>query len=117
MIAPRKLPIARVGEIPVGRTKSFRFGTANGIAFNNQGVIQAYVNRCTHMGGPVELRTKKTGETVLQCKWHEAEFAPDTGRAIEGEAPQGTFLAPIKVLEEGGELFALLVLPDDPFAF
>ncbi len=116
MIRPLKLPIAKVGEIGVGRTKSFRFGVSEGIAYNDRGTIKAYVNRCTHMGGPVAL-CQSEGKDVLRCRWHQAEFSPETGTAIEGEAPQGTMLAPIEVIEENGSLFATLTLPDDPFNF
>ena len=112
-----KLPVAAVGEIPLGRTKNFRYGVAEGIAFNDQGVIKAYVNRCTHMGGPVALDRSEEGAVVFRCRWHQADFAPETGAAIEGEAPQGTMLTPIPLIEEGGKLFAMLTLPDDPFNF
>ncbi len=110
----RKVPIARIGEIPVGRTKAFRYGVANGIAFNDHGTIKAYVNRCTHMGGPVELIESRD---IFRCRWHQAEFNPHTGEAVEGQAPQGTFLQPIKVESEGENIVGVLELPDDPFSF
>lgn len=112
-----KIPVAAVGEIPVGRTKAFRYGHADGIAYNDQGTIKAYVNRCTHMGGPVALGRGESGQTVFRCRWHQAEFAPETGEAIEGEAPKGTMLTPISLVEEDGKMFAILTLPDDPFNF
>ncbi|MBM3204418.1 Rieske (2Fe-2S) protein, partial [Candidatus Uhrbacteria bacterium] len=104
----RKIPIARINEIPVGRTKSFRFGVTNGIAYNDGGEIKAYVNRCTHMGGPVELDQKSA---TFKCRWHESAFDPKTGNAIEGEAPQGTQLKPIELVTEGEQIFAVLELP------
>ena len=112
----RKLEIAKEGEIAEGRTKSFRFGTANGIAYNDHGTIKAYVNRCTHMGGPVELGKTK-GEPVFRCRWHMAEFKPGTGEAIEGEAPQGTRLKPIELVIENGMVYGVLELESDPFSF
>jgi nitrite reductase/ring-hydroxylating ferredoxin subunit len=112
----RRVPVAQIGEIPPGRTKTFRYGTANGIAFNKEGTVVAYVNRCTHMGGPVELKEKQ-GTPVFRCRWHEAEFNPTTGQAIEGEAPQGTKLTPIELTIEGDTIFAVLELADDPFSF
>lgn len=105
----RKLPVAKVGEIPPGRTKAFRFGHANGIAFNDGGTIKAYVNTCTHMGGPVEL---VSGKNVLRCRWHQAEFNPHTGDAIEGEAPKGTRLKPIELVIEGDQISGVLELTD-----
>ena len=120
----RKILIARVGEISEGRTKLFRFGIANGIAFNDAGEVKAYVNRCTHMGGRVELIDKSKGksqsskveEIVFRCRWHQAEFDPRSGEAIQGEAPKGTRLEPIELVIEDHQIFGLLKLPEDPFA-
>jgi nitrite reductase/ring-hydroxylating ferredoxin subunit len=112
-----RVPVAAIGEIAIGRTKNFRYGINEGIAYNDQGTIKAFVNRCTHMGGPVSLCRSEKGTMVLRCRWHQAEFAPETGEAIEGEAPQGTLLSPIPLIEEGGKILAVLLLPEDPFNF
>ena len=60
----RKILVAKQGEVEVGRTKSFRFGPHAAIVYNDAGVLKAYMNRCTHMGGPVELKDKK-GQPVF----------------------------------------------------
>lgn len=112
----RKLLVAKINEVPVGRTKHFRFGYAEGIAYNDRGVIKAYVNRCTHMGGQVDLVADRP-RPVLRCRWHAAEFDPATGQAICGQAPQGSVLTPIQLVEENGQVLAVLELPDDPFGF
>lgn len=114
MSVTRKIFIADEGQIPVGRTHVFRFGVSNGLAMNDGGVVKAYVNRCTHMGGPVELIP---GKGVLRCKWHQAEFNPATGEAIEGEAPKGTRLTAIQTVVEEGKIYGILELPEDPFSF
>ncbi len=108
----RRVSIAKVGEIPIGRTKLFHYGAIHCIAFNDQGTVKAYVNRCTHMGGPLEL-VKPKG--VLRCRWHLAEFDPRTGGALEGEAPKGTALKPIELEVEDKEIFAVIKLPEDSF--
>lgn len=108
----RKILVARVGEIEVGRTKSFRFGPHAAIVYNDGGVLKAYMNRCTHMGGPVELQ-QKGGAPVLRCRWHEAEFSPCTGEAIEGEAPEGTRLAPIVLTQEEDAFYCTFRSSDD----
>lgn len=110
----RKIAVCRIGEIEPGSTKSFQYGAAKGILYNDGGALKAYVNRCTHMGGPVGLT--KDGK-LLRCKWHGADFHPCTGEAIEGRAPKGTFLQPIELEEESGQVVAVLELPDDPFSF
>ncbi|MCE9586023.1 Rieske 2Fe-2S domain-containing protein [Candidatus Uhrbacteria bacterium] len=113
MAIVRRMAICAVGEMAPGSTRAFSYGPATkGIAYNRDGVIKAYVNRCTHMGGPVALH----GGDKFRCGWHGADFDPCTGAALAGQAPSGTFLKPIEVIEENGQLFAVLELPEDPFA-
>lgn len=112
----RRIVVAKEGELGEGRTKAFRYGVSQGIAVMTGGALRAYVNRCTHMGGPVEL-ANKDGSPLLRCRWHRAEFRADTGEAIHGEAPAGTRLTPIELVREGDEWIAQLVLPTDPFSF
>lgn len=109
----RRIVVAKTGEIPDGATKSFSFGPVKGLAINRNGVLKAFVNRCTHMGGTLDLQ--KDGST-LRCRWHGADFHPETGEAIDGQAPRGTMLEKIILQEESGEIFAMLELPEDPFA-
>lgn len=107
----KKLPVARVGEIAPGKTKVFRFGVQNGIAYNDNGVIRAYVNACTHMGGPTELCESGT----LRCRWHEAEFDPKTGIRVCGQAPEGTTLQPIALETDNDQIVAIFEW-NDPFS-
>lgn len=108
----RKIKIGAPADIKENQPIPFHFGPIRGIAFKRGETCKAYVNRCTHMGGPVDFC--HTGR--LKCGWHGAEFDPDTGSAIEGEAPPGSFLKRIDLVEEDGILYALMELPDDPFA-
>ena len=105
----KKVFIAKVGEIPDGRVKSFHYGTVQGIAYNDSGSVKAYVNFCTHAGGPVRMCEKGT----FKCDWHEAEFDPRTGERLCGEAPEGSKLKPIEIVVEDGSLFALIEIKDE----
>lgn len=106
----REIFVCQKAALPSGRTLSFQYGSFKGIAYNDHGRLKAYVNRCTHMGGPVELT--RDGE-LLRCKWHGADFHPCTGEAIEGQAPAGTFLTPIELMEKGNDVYAIFELADD----
>ena len=108
----RKIPVAKVDEIRSGTTKSFRFGVQNGIAYNDNGTLKAFVNACTHMGGATSL----TPSGVLRCCRHFAEFDPKTGERLAGQAPEGTRLKPIELVTEGDQIFAILELHDE-FSF
>jgi nitrite reductase/ring-hydroxylating ferredoxin subunit len=109
----RHVFIANVGTIADGKSVSFSYGHGKGIAVNRGGVIKAYVNSCTHMGGPLEIAD---GGTVFRCRWHQSYFSAETGEAIEGQAPRGTWLKPIEIVVEGDRLMGVLEFPDDPFS-
>mgnify|MGYP000016121113 CR=1 FL=1 len=103
-----RLPVAKIGEIAVGKSRSFRYGVRNGIAFNDDGVIKAYVNFCAHMGGPVDL----IDGCQFRCRWHEATFDAKSGERLTGQASEGSRLTPITLQTEGDTIFALLELND-----
>lgn len=105
----QKLPVAKVGEIQPGTSRSFRYGFLNGIAYNDHGTIKAYVNFCTHAGGPVEL----TAGNLFRCRRHFAEFDASTGERLRGEAPEGTKLKPIELVTEGEMIYAILEIKDE----
>lgn len=105
----KKLPVAKEGEIAPGRAKSFRYGFRNGIAYNDNGTLKAYVNFCPHMGGPTDL----TSSGVFRCRWHGAEFDPASGDRLCGQAPEGTRLQPIELVVEDGQVLAVWVVPEE----
>ena len=105
----RKLAVAKEGEIAPGTALSFRYGFQNGIAYNDGGTLKAYVNFCTHAGGPLKLVTP----TLFRCQWHEAEFDPKTGQRLCGQAPEGTRLKPIELVVENGQVMAILEMKDE----
>jgi len=105
----RKLPVAKTDEIQPGKAKGFRFGFREGIAYNDNGTLKAYVNFCTHAGGPLSL----VSPTTFKCRWHEAEFDPATGERRCGQAPEGTRLTPIELVTEGEQILAILELKDE----
>lgn len=104
-----RIPVARVGEIPVGGVKYVRYGIHQALVYNDGGALKAYVNRCTHMGGPTELAR----DGVLRCRWHEATFNPQTGMRLSGQAPEGTSLQMISLQTENDEVFALYEIRDE----
>ena len=116
----KKLPAFRLSDLAEGKTVSFRYGVDNGIAYNDGGAIKAYVNRCTHMGGIVQLVKAQASSSsvkcegcVFRCVRHFAEFDPKTGARLAGEAPEGSFLTPIALEIEGDQAYAMLELKED----
>lgn len=115
----RTVPVCRTTDLPPGKALSFRYGISNGIAYNDNGTIKAYVNRCTHMGGTVELvkgsRAADNGcnGCIFRCVRHHAEFDPTTGMRTAGEAPEGSGLTPITLTIEGDQVTALLEMKEE----
>jgi len=116
----KKLPAFRLSDLAEGKTVSFRYGVDNGIAYNDGGAIKAYVNRCTHMGGIVQLVKAQASSSsvkcegcVFRCVRHFAEFDPQTGERLAGEAPEGSSLTPIVLEIEGDQAYAMLELKED----
>lgn len=105
-----RLPVARLGEIPIGSAKSFRYGVKNGIAFNDNGTIIAYENFCTHSGGQLDLHQ---ASCQFVCRWHGACFDVRSGERLSGQAPEKSRLKPISLVEEQGMILAILELNED----
>ena len=103
-----KFTVAAVGEIPIGASKSFPYGVTGGIAYNDGGVIKAYMNSCTHAGGKVSLQ-----RGIFECSRHFAEFDPKTGTRLSGQAPEGSRLTPLEVIEEEGKYVVYMELKNE----
>ncbi len=81
--------------------------------FRLKGAVKAFVNRCTHMGGSIELSPKKD---TLCCRRHQATFDPGTGERLSGQAPEGSALDAIEMEESAEGIWLNWSLPQDPFA-
>jgi thiosulfate dehydrogenase (quinone) large subunit len=66
----------------------------------SDGSLKAFSAVCTHAGCTVGYEGG-----VIACPCHGGEFSAETGEAIAGPPPSG--LAPKKVLEAGGQIYAV----------
>lgn len=96
--------------IPPGSTATFRLAcgerTVAGFVVNHDGRYCAYVNRCPHVGSPLDTWPNEflteDGRSLV-CSTHGALFAPDTGRCTAGPCA-GDHLTPIPANLEGDDL-------------
>lgn len=107
----RRIKVADIAELARITSKSFAYGVQKGILIRVRGEWRAYVNACTHMGGQTDL----VGETLV-CRWHGATFDAATGEVKSGQAPAGTKLTSIPVIQEADGCYVEWELPPDPFA-
>jgi len=98
------------GDLPPGRTAKFRLtcgGRAlEGFALNHDGRYYAYLNRCPHVGTPLDLWPNEfltEDARHLICSTHGAVFERHTGLCVEGPCP-GASLDRLPVEADGSSL-------------
>ena len=99
------LPVARVGEVPVGGVKLFTYPEPEDpciLVRLSETEYAAYSQKCTHLSCAVYYARE---EGRLACPCHEGYFSVRDGRPVQGP-PQRPL--PRVVLEQrGGELVAV----------
>lgn len=106
------LAIARLGEIPPGKSKKFSL-TVGGrdvecFVVHWNGAHHAYVNRCRHIALSldwVENRFFDEDGRHLLCATHGALFEPDSGECVAGP-PFGKRLIVVPLEIRGDEIYA-----------
>jgi len=102
-----RCPVARVAP---GTTAKFRLQCGerrvNGLVVNHEGTVHAYVNRCPHVGTPLDLWDNEfltDDKRLIVCATHGAMFEPAGGRCVAGPCA-GDALAPLPMVVDGDEL-------------
>jgi nitrite reductase/ring-hydroxylating ferredoxin subunit len=96
--------------LPPGQSEKFRLACGeraiDGFVIHHQGGYAAYVNRCPHVGTPLDLWPNEfladDGRTLV-CSTHGALFTPDTGRCTAGPCA-GDVLTPLPLRLDGATL-------------
>ena len=92
--------VARVDEIPVGKSLIVQVNGKPIAVFNVDGQFFAIYNTCPHEGGPLgEGRLKGC---VVACPWHDLAFDVRNGQATDGG---GYCVGSYEVRVEGTEVF------------
>lgn len=97
-------------ELPPGQTRKFWLAcggrTVEGFLVNHEGAYFAYVNRCPHVGTPLDLWPNEffteDGHALI-CSTHGAVFEPAGGRCTAGPCV-GDALTPLPLRQEGDAL-------------
>ena len=94
-------------DLAPGRTAKFRLAcrgrALEGFVVNHDGEYHAYVNRCPHVGTPLDLWPNdflsEDGRTVI-CSTHGALYEPSTGYCTAGPCA-GDSLARLPLQRDG----------------
>jgi nitrite reductase/ring-hydroxylating ferredoxin subunit len=100
----------RADELPPGRTAKVRLRCrgrhVDGFVVNHEGRYRAYVNRCAHVGTPLDLWPNEfldeEGRTIV-CATHGALFDPEDGTCTAGPCV-GDALEPLVARREGDDV-------------
>jgi Rieske Fe-S protein len=87
-------------EIPVGTSKTVRFGRYPALVLNTPQGLKAYSAVCTHFACIVKWDPDKN---QIMCPCHEGYFDPLDGHVLAGPPP--TPLAALKVEVVDGQIF------------
>lgn len=80
--------------------------TCRAFAVRSQGVVQAYLNRCTHVAMEMDYQPDRFFDASgrwLMCATHGATYAPDTGACVGG--PCRGPLVKIELSENAGVVY------------
>ncbi len=108
---PRRVLLARVDELPPGRTKKFAFEVrgerTEAFVANVRGEFVAFVNRCVHLPISLDLDDNDfftCDGNFFVCKTHGSVYEPVAGKCIGGPG-QGKSLERLPLVIESGVVY------------
>lgn len=94
--------IAKISDVKDGELIRFKYKGRPAVLVNNHGNFKAFIDYCTHSGGPLVMENCK-----LKCVRHYALFDPETGNAETLPAPLNSSLMEIKINVAGDKVYHL----------
>ena len=98
-----------VADLAPGHTRKFRLDgprRVNGFIVNHDGAFHAFVNRCPHVGTPLDLWDNEflaEDARTIVCATHGAVFDPADGRCLAGPCA-GDALTSLPVRRDGDDV-------------
>ena len=102
--------VVAVPKMEPGRSAKVRLRCGDqaveAFAVNHEGQFYAYINRCAHVGTPLDAWPNEfftEDGRLLICATHGAVYEPGTGLCVEGPCP-GARLIPLPLQIRGDEI-------------
>jgi len=92
--------LANDADVKEGSTLEVDFAGRPAIIMRVNGHVHAYINCCTHVGGPMKL----AGDKIL-CQWHGSAFDAATGQALSEPAPLDSKLIGLPIVIKDGKVY------------
>lgn len=106
---PADRPLARLDQFSEQRGLGIDLGTVRLILHGWKGSVVGYVNRCPHVGTPLDLlpgRILAADGLHFICATHSALFEPASGLCVKGPCV-GRRLQPVSLTVRNALVFAL----------
>jgi nitrite reductase/ring-hydroxylating ferredoxin subunit len=95
--------LAKMDELSADKVTRVDFFGRPAIVYKEGEKAVAAIDVCMHLGGPLELNGGQ-----LQCQWHGACFALDTGKTVSGPAPPQSKLVRLPTrVKDGGVYYVV----------
>ena len=91
-------------DVKEGEAKEIDFAGRPVILFRLEGEVHAYINCCTHVGGPMKLKVKPH-TAYLDCTWHDSHFDAKTGQCFREPASLDSKLIKLPLQVKEGKVF------------
>ena len=106
-----RVPLIHADQVLEGQANEVDFFGRPVLVVRTDGQLRAYMNVCTHLGGPLQLAPDGAS---FQCQWHQACFDARTGRATCPPARSDSRLIRLPITVEAGQVTYIYGEPDQP---
>jgi nitrite reductase/ring-hydroxylating ferredoxin subunit len=108
-----RVPLISDDQVREGQATPVDFFGRPVLVVRTDGQVHAYMNVCTHLGGPLQLLPDGAS---FQCQWHGACFEARSGRATCAPARPDSRLIRLPIKIEAGQVTYVYGEPDQPAA-
>jgi nitrite reductase/ring-hydroxylating ferredoxin subunit len=106
-----RVPLIADSRVLEGQAADVDFFGRSVLVVRTDGRVRAFVNVCTHLGGPLQLAPDGVS---FECQWHHACFDARTGRATCAPARPASRLIRLPTTIEDGLVTYVYGEPDPP---
>jgi 3-phenylpropionate/trans-cinnamate dioxygenase ferredoxin subunit len=96
-----RVPLVPTDQLRDGQATDVDFFGRSVLVLRTDGQVRAFMNVCTHLGGPLQLAADGRS---FQCQWHQACFDAQTGRATAAPARPDSRLIRLPIRIEDGQV-------------
>ncbi len=106
-----RVPLIDEAHVHEGQVAEVDFLGRPVLVLRTSGQLRAFMNVCTHLGGPLQLAPDGAS---FECQWHHACFDARTGRATAAPARPDSRLIRLPITVEAGQVTYVYGEPDQP---